>query len=227
MEIGKLVKQGAEARIYEGNYLGRRVLCKERFPKSYRIPELDRKLTRERIREEVRAISRIQKLGIDVPCLYHIHTANTIVMEYVEGVTAKEFIDTNLLNSNSSTERQWFIDNVASTLARLHDANMIHGDLTTSNMLIRMPSQTTRDIKIEPLSLVLIDFGLSQVSALAESRAVDLYVLERAFQSTHPGQSDLFEAILSRYYEISARAKETRRKFEEVRLRGRKRDMAG
>ena len=61
-------------------------------------------------------------------------------------------------------------------IAKMHDANIMHGDLTTSNMMIRSGSE----------SLVMIDFGLSFISAMSEDRAVDLYVLERAFQSTHP-----------------------------------------
>lgn len=46
---------------------------------------------------------------------------------------------------------------------------------------------------------VLIDFGLSNNSTLAEDKAVDLYVLERAFQSTHPASDELFNQILASY----------------------------
>ena len=59
----------------------------------------------------------------------------------------------------------------------MHAIDVIHGDLTTSNMLLRSTS---------PPSIVLIDFGLSYVSSLVEDKAVDLYVLERALASTHP-----------------------------------------
>jgi tRNA A-37 threonylcarbamoyl transferase component Bud32 len=43
---------------------------------------------------------------------------------------------------------------------------------------------------------VLIDFGLSYVSSLVEDKAVDLYVLERAFASTHPDSEPWFDAVL-------------------------------
>lgn len=62
------------------------------------------------------------------------------------------------------------------SLAKMHGLNVIHGDLTTSNLMLRKEGD----------SVVVIDFGLSFVSALVEDKAVDLYVLERAFSSTHP-----------------------------------------
>lgn len=49
------------------------------------------------------------------------------------------------------------------------------------------------------IAQVLIDFGLSNNSSLAEDKAVDLYVLERAFQSTHPSSENLFSTILHSY----------------------------
>lgn len=45
----------------------------------------------------------------------------------------------------------------------------------------------------------MIDFGLASVSTLAEDKAVDLYVLERAFASTHPGSDNLFAIVLDSY----------------------------
>jgi len=46
---------------------------------------------------------------------------------------------------------------------------------------------------------VLIDFGLSYHSSLVEDKAVDLYVLERAFSSTHPDSEPLFALVLTAY----------------------------
>ncbi|KAJ9053449.1 serine/threonine-protein kinase bud32 [Entomophthora muscae] len=73
----------------------------------------------------------------------------------------------------------------------MHELNIIHGDLTTSNVMIRT-SSGKQESEIEDLaSTVLIDFGLSSVSSQPEDKAVDLYVLERAFQATHPQLSSL------------------------------------
>lgn len=84
---------------------------------------------------------------------------------------------------------------IGSELAKMHLADIIHGDLTTSNMMLRHPSSTA-DSKTQ---LVLIDFGLSYQSNLTEDKAVDLYVLERAFSSTHPDSEPLFASILASY----------------------------
>ena len=76
---------------------------------------------------------------------------------------------------------------------------------------------------------MLIDFGLTFKSASVEDKAVDLYVLERAFLSTHPNAEALFERILASYQGagVFAKAGEVLRKLEAVRLRGRKRSMLG
>jgi TP53 regulating kinase-like protein len=73
---------------------------------------------------------------------------------------------------------------IGGIIAKLHDINLIHGDLTTSNILMRPDGR-----------LVAIDFGLSHVSTMIEDKAVDLYVLERAFLSTHPSSEHLVSIV--------------------------------
>eukprot|EP01117_Protostelium_nocturnum_P015860 TRINITY_DN6187_c0_g1_i3.p1 TRINITY_DN6187_c0_g1~~TRINITY_DN6187_c0_g1_i3.p1 ORF type:complete len:113 (-),score=45.05 TRINITY_DN6187_c0_g1_i3:177-515(-) len=105
-------------------------------------------------------------------------------------------------------------DKVGELLSILHNtAGMIHGDLTTSNIIIQEGTG----------KLVLIDFGLGSVSSLAEDKAVDLYVLERAFISTHPNTEHLFQRILDSYKNTSKKAGEVvLKKLDEVQQRGRK-----
>lgn len=105
-------------------------------------------------------------------------------------------------------------------VGKMHSANIIHGDLTTSNVLIRGdPSD---------LDLILIDFGLSSFDSLSEDKGVDLYVLERAFLSSHPNTEELFEKILTAYKDENKKgATDIMNKLEEVRMRGRKRTMVG
>ena len=90
----KLLKQGAEARLYTGKFLGRSVLVKERFPKKYRHPDLDAQLTKDRLRGEVRSLNRCKALGIRTPTIYLADMASgQIVMEYCEGsITARDCI---------------------------------------------------------------------------------------------------------------------------------------
>jgi TP53 regulating kinase-like protein len=106
---------------------------------------------------------------------------------------------------------------IGTAVARLHDGGLVHGDLTTSNMIVREGDG----------QLVLIDFGLSHLSKLPEDKGVDLYVLERALLSTHSDQPELFKGILQAYQASSKHHAEVCRRFAEVRLRGRKRTMVG
>jgi len=107
-------------------------------------------------------------------------------------------------------------------LAKMHAVDIIHGDLTTSNMMLRQ-SLSTQSIEV-----VLIDFGLSYQSSLVEDKAVDLYVLERAFASTHPESESLFSEVLEVYAQESAKSWPTvKRRLDDVRMRGRKRSMVG
>ena len=102
----------------------------------------------------------------------------------------------------------------------MHRVNIIHGDLTTSNMLVRSPA--------ENLDVVMIDFGLGYIDSLAEDKGVDLYVLERAFLSTHPNTEALFRVLLDGYNNgYGPGSKDVINKLEEVRMRGRKRTMLG
>ena len=62
---------------------------------------------------------------------------------------------------------------------------------------------------------------------------VDLYVLERALLSTHPNSEWMLEQILENYKKALLKTKgkgettEILRKFEDIRMRGRKRTMVG
>jgi TP53 regulating kinase-like protein len=121
---------------------------------------------------------------------------------------------------------------IGRAVGRLHGVGVVHGDLTTSNMLLS-PSPSSAGGEGENTSgldgeIVLIDFGLAQQTVQEEDRAVDLYVLERAFGSTHPREEGFFGEVLEGYRDgFSKGAKGTLRRLEEVRLRGRKKSMIG
>jgi len=114
---------------------------------------------------------------------------------------------------------------IGAEIAKMHAADIIHGDLTTSNMMLRHPSSLALGVRTE---LVLIDFGLSYVSNLVEDKAVDLYVLERAFSSTHPDSEPMFASVLSAYAaQMGKEWSAIGKRLNDVRLRGRKRSMVG
>ena len=155
---------------------------------------------------------------------------STIVMENLSPAsTAKLHIDTLLgrlqTEAGEAEARAGLVTlarTIGATVARLHAAGLIHGDITTSNILV--------DTSKRELELVMIDFGLSFQEGSAEDKGVDLYVLERALLSTHPDTEWMFREICAGYTEAAggaARAKEVMAKFEEIRLRGRKRTMVG
>ncbi|XP_068567890.1 EKC/KEOPS complex subunit TP53RK [Cebidichthys violaceus] len=217
----ELVKQGAEARVYRAEFLGKPTIVKERFPKGYRHPVLDEKLTHRRTVQEVRSILRCRRAGISAPVVYFVdYTSHCIFLEEIAGSSTVRDHIASTRRSDCSKELGWLAERVGQILAKMHDEDVVHGDLTTSNMLLR--HQEDRESE-----LFLIDFGLSYISALPEDKGVDLYVLEKAFLSTHPNTEALFERLLKSYAAASMKSSVVIKKLDEVRLRGRKRSMVG
>lgn len=212
----ELISQGAEAKIYRGEFLGTPAIIKERFKKKYRVPSLDKKLSHRRMAQEVRSIARCRKLGIRAPAVYHVDLERgQIFMEFIsEGVVLKDYL--NRVDPHS-TLLENVMKHVGVTVATLHDGGVIHGDLTTSNMIYNEVAS----------ELTLIDFGLSHISTIPEDRGVDLYVLERALLSTHPDTERLFQMLLDSYENTSQQGGAVINKLNEVRMRGRKRLMIG
>lgn len=182
---------------------GQRVIVKERFVKTYRHPHLDEKINTKRVKDESRVLVRARQNGVDVPALLHVDRVNrTIWMERISGVSMKTWYyyksedESNRSKATAYAEKCAEMEKVGVThdelavrigqaIAKLHKASIIHGDLTTSNLMLRDQN----------MSVVVIDFGLSYNSTLAEDRAVDLYVLERAFLSTHTEINDYVRTI--------------------------------
>lgn len=221
MESWGLLKQGAEARVYRTKFYTKKTIVKERFSKCYRHPSLDEKLTHRRTTQEVRSMLRCRKAGICTPAVYYVdYTTHCIYMEEIENcVTARDHINELLDGPSDASEQslQSLAEKIGSTLAVMHNVDCIHGDLTTSNVLIKSGFE----------NIILIDFGLSFISSLTEDKGVDLYVLERAFLSTHPNTEQLFKIVLESYKGKANKAGEIIKKLDEVRLRGRKRTMVG
>uniref|UniRef100_A0A8B9F3T3 non-specific serine/threonine protein kinase n=1 Tax=Amazona collaria TaxID=241587 RepID=A0A8B9F3T3_9PSIT len=217
----QLVHQGAEARVYRGLFLGRAAVAKLRIPKRYRHPALEERLSRRRMAQEARSLLRCRRAGISAPVVYFVdYVTNSIYLEDIVGsITVQDHINSVQRSENDTSSLLTLAEKMGEVLARMHDEDLIHGDLTTSNILLRPP--------MEKLDLVLIDFGLSFISGLPEDKGVDLYVLEKAFLSTHPDTETLFQALLKSYAATSKKSGPVIKKLDEVRLRGRKRSMVG
>ena len=211
---GVLVSQGAEARVWETTFLDRPTIVKQRFNKMYRNPELDAKLTLTRIKQEARSMLRARKLGVLTPVLYLLeYDSSCLYMEKVLGKPVKELV----MELERKGELDALLEAIGRVTAKMHDGGLIHGDLTTSNMMVRDSDN----------ELVIIDFGLSYYSSLPEDKGVDLYVMERAFTSAHATLDGIFDTVLNSYKMNSKYWSSVLNKFAEVRMRGRKRTMVG
>ncbi|ETV71953.1 BUD32 protein kinase [Aphanomyces astaci] len=216
----EVLSQGAEAIVYATDFAGRPCVIKERVVKTYRLRQLDKKLSHRRLVQEARCNFKCRKAGVDTPCIFLIDEAKgRLYMERIQGMSAKQY----LYDSYNATTQQYATDALAVcyqigvAIARMHDADIVHGDLTTSNLM-----------KKDSLSTItVIDFGLANSQPLPEDKAVDLYVMERAFQSTHVHSEPLVAEILRAYKAKSRRSDATFHKLYQVRSRGRKRTMVG
>lgn len=299
-----------------------RAICKERFSKKYRHPQLDVSLTKSRTKAEARCLIRCKKADVPCPTVLGIgqwssngesNPGNTcspsscLFLEHIDGCTIRHYFEEKSIPKSEANEstaepdvkrarcekdssaREDFDANqaqdrittkidsdtllVAHTLgtlvAKMHAAGIIHGDLTTSNVMIRNPSWLSEESNGNSSwipQLVLIDFGLATSTTPvqknggnnkqnkqhhnAEDKAVDLYVLERAFLSTHPESELLVEQVWKgycSYYEglnvesemktdvgdanstgqYSHVANSVMNRLEQVRMRGRKRECFG
>ncbi|KPI88336.1 putative protein kinase [Leptomonas seymouri] len=148
MEVGDLLFQGAESRVYKCSFYGKPAVYKHRFVKRYRNPTLDERLRTQRTRHEARALERCLTKGIRAPRLLGADYINTfIVMSHEEGPTLKEALDAEYARGKADPQAALSADVTPSpvtvallrsmgvVVAMLHNANMVHGDLTTSNFI--------------------------------------------------------------------------------------------
>ncbi|RPA86800.1 kinase-like protein [Ascobolus immersus RN42] len=229
-----LISQGAEALLYLSPYLTPQTasITKYRPPKPYRHPTLDARLTKHRVLLESRLLIRVNGIkGVRAPRVYYVDPAGgKIVMEYIDGCSVRDVL-IGVLKAHGgampegeqlSTEVKGLMAKIGRMLGAMHKNEVVHGDLTTSNIMLRDTSKDKGGGE-----LVVIDFGLGSVSTQEEDKAVDLYVLERAFISTHPKAEGLFDEVLKAYAETSKGARIVLKRLDEVRLRGRKKSMVG
>ena len=223
----EIFKQGAEAKLFQSKLFGRSVIIKQRFSKKYRHPQLDQKLTRKRTLQEIRTMLKCRKAGIKTPLPYFVnYETHEIYMENIEdSIPLRDKIDLLLpLRHDGVDSLKYIAAEIGKIVAQMHSVNIVHGDLTTSNILVENVHGR------QTLIFTVIDFGLSFTSDLYEDFGVDLYVLERAFLSTHPNTEWVFQLILESYLvniEDVKKREETLNKLEEIRMRGRKRVMVG
>jgi len=196
---------GAEARLDSAVWMGRSVVFKQRVVKGYRHPSLDRSLQTFRIKNEVRLMLEARRAGIAVPIIYSVDLEqNRIVMEEVPGTRVKDALETMPLEEAEKVCR-----NIGEIAGRLHANDIVHGDLTTSNMLL------------DGDRIVLIDFSLGSKSSELEDKGVDMHLLEEAFHSAHYRRSGLYSSVTNAYVRTYDGGEAVLRKVKEIEKRGR------
>ena len=227
----QLIAQGAEAKLYKNNL----ILLKDRIKKSYRISEIDEKLRKSRTRREAKILEKLASLKFPAPKL--IETDNKerlfsrrgktnleglpkanleekqklfdkrrkpfdkIDMEFIEGPKVRDILE--------KKDPIKLSKEIGKKIAILHNNNIIHGDLTTSNMIYNK-------------QVYFIDFGLSIFSKRYEDKAVDLHLFRQALESKHYKiWEKCFNACLKEYKKQAKESKDILKRFEQVETRGR------
>lgn len=208
----KMIMQGAEANIYEAELNNEAVIVKERIPKKYRIEAIDNKLRKRRHNKEVKALKKCQKEGIPTPTVKCEDKQKCIiVMEKLPGGTLRDAIISYKEADGCYQNVEALVERVGVYLAIMHQKNIIHGDLTTSNIMVDECDAAVLRTRssADDTRLWFIDFGLSKTSSSPEDKGVDLYVMERAFYSTHPNSGALFTKLLVAYEKFGENADAT------------------
>ncbi|MDD1718405.1 MAG: bifunctional N(6)-L-threonylcarbamoyladenine synthase/serine/threonine protein kinase, partial [Methanoregulaceae archaeon] len=179
--------RGAEAVVSLEN----ETVIKRRVPKPYRVAQLDRRLIAERTRTEAKAIANARRAGVPTPVIKDI-TKDTIVMENVSGIVLSEQLEPGLLRE------------AGRMVGKLHSSGIVHGDLTTGNLIVRDGQ------------IVVIDFGLSQVTSEIEPRGVDIHVLFQTLESTTDEYPALRQAFAEGYCDTFSGAREVLSREQEI-----------
>lgn len=200
----ELMAKGAEANICPHQYLGEEVLLKIRIPKGYRIEEIDHQLRKSRTKKEAKLLAEAKRCGVVTPLVYDVdQKESTITMEKIAGKEVKEILSSfgepNSLDKDME-EIVAICEKIGEKVACLHNCGIIHGDLTTSNIILKKYEENVNKDKNQEYELVFIDFGLGKISNLVEDKGVDLLVFKKAISGIHHDISQLcFDSILKGY----------------------------
>ncbi len=192
VEKGKLLKRyiGGEAivEIYEN------VVVKRRIPKRYRVKELDELLRKRRTKMEIKLMNLARRQGVATPIVLDFDD-DTIVMERIEGEAVRDVMNEDICKK------------IGRDLAKMHEVNIIHGDVTPMNMILKEGK------------IYFIDFGLSFVDSGLEPKGVDVHVFFEALKAYYDDWFKFKEAFVNGYLEKGD--VEVIKRAEEIAERGR------
>ena len=197
-----ILAQGAEAILHKQE----QSVIKERIAKEYRVPQLDNRLRRSRTRREAKILEKLNEISFPAPKVQAMDDKNmSLTMDFIEGPLVKDVLHENPVVLSRE---------IGKKVGILHANDIIHADLTTSNM-------------IQNGEVHFIDFGLSFVSNKAEDKAVDLHLLYRALESKH---HDIYEqckpAVMEGYKEGNPGWAAVVARLDKVQKRGRNKKIS-
>ena len=199
----KVIGIGAEARIYSTHWQDRHIVVKHRVPKGYRHKDIDERLRQGRTKGEARLLALARDAGVRTPIIYDVDVKScTIVMEFIEGEPLVK-----VLEGSKQQARKVLLRSVGQAVARLHRADLIHGDLTGANMLVREGV------------VQFVDFGLGVQSVEVEDKGVDLHVLQEALKAIN--MENLFKEVEKGYLTEWSSGKDVVERIKEISKRGR------
>ena len=196
MQNQKLIAQGAEAKII----LNENTITKDRIPKSYRLPELDLRIRKIRTRAETKLLKKASKV-ISSPSPEKLHSKDfdKIKMPFIKGKKLSEH-----LNKFPLKQQKEICKEIGTSIAKLHKAEIIHGDLTTSNMILKKDK------------IYFIDFGLGFISRKIEDKAVDLHLFKQALEAKHFENYKILIKEVFKEYEKELGKTEANKIFERI-----------
>lgn len=198
---------GAEAIIVEGKWFGLEIIKKIRVSKEYRIKQIDESLRQNRTIAETRLLVASKKAGIKTPHVFEVDLENHIItMENIKGEKVKEVLSKEIFLD----EKLNLVYTIGELVGKLHKNDIIHGDLTTSNILFFEDN------------LYFIDFGLGKFSKTIEDKAVDVLLMKKCFTSTHSEYSkEFFFAFQKGYKKIVSNSASILKRTIKAEARGR------
>ena len=203
------LQRGAEADIFLSELPPWKAVVKRRVRKSYRNEELDAKIRKERTVKESSAIHDAKIAGARTPSILGLDLERySIIMTFVDGLIARDAIDTM-----KDSRRHHLLEELGRQVGFLHSAGIVHGDLTTSNIILPDDGKP-----------FIIDFGMATKSSEAEDRGTDLHLLQRSLIATHAlDATSSFKRVAKGYREAAGEetTRSSLRKAAEIARRGR------
>jgi TP53 regulating kinase-like protein len=195
-----ILAEGAEAKII----LTDSGVNKNRIQKTYRHPQIDSQIRKRRTKHEAKILHKAKEYGVNVPEVFNLNkkleptNKFNLEIEYIDGERLSE-----TLNNKPENEQLAIMKKLGKEVAILHENDIIHGDLTTSNTILKSSK------------VYIIDFGLGFISKKIEDKAVDLHLIKQALEAKHWEKYEkLFKAFEKGYLSKGSRAESEARRYK-------------